>query len=435
MKHRLSLTLIAFVAILISMIGLAPFVLSLTSLSLLVVWIGIPMLLVSTALLRAFVTPWRIWSGWVLGHEIVRPYRAIPTGGWFARLRWIVTDSATWRDLVWVLVNITAGFSLAILTVALLAGSLFYLAYPVLLEVTPYGLFNNPLGLFVLTKSWQGVFMWPVAGVLFGLWWLWAPGLMHGWAALHNSLLGPSKTAVLAGRVAALAASRADTVDSAAREVRRIERDLHDGVQVRLVSLGMSLGLAEEMIDTDPERAKVLISEANAATSGTLQDLRTLVRGIHPPVLADRGLVGAVRAIALDAPMTTSVVVKGFGSTDEAREDVRLEAPVEACAYFAVAETLANVIKHAKSSRVDILVALRTRADHHKSDLHLTITDDGTGGAVVAPGGGLAGVTRRLAAFDGILQVESPRGGPTTITMEIPCEPLSPKTTRSSAKA
>ena len=425
MHSRLSLTLLALVALLVTMVGLAPFVLVVVSLSLVVVWIGIPMLLVTIVVLRAFLTPWRTWAGWVREEPVIRPYRAVPAGGWFARLRWVVTDQATWRDMVWILVNCTAGFVLALLAVVFFLGSVFYLIYPLLLAITPAGVFDNPMGLFVLHEWWQGVYMWPLAAILFGLWWRWTPGLMHGWAAMHASLLGPTKTAVLRGRVAALAASRADTVDSAAREVRRIERDLHDGVQVRLVTLGMSLGLAEELVDTDPERAKALIVEATAATSGTLQELRRLVRGIHPPLLADRGLVGAVRALALDSPIPATVNTTGFGE----EYLVRLDAPVEACAYFSVAEALANVIKHAKAGAITIELFL------DRQQLTVVVGDDGCGGAVVTSGGGLAGVERRLAAFDGTLDLHSPIGGPTRLTMEIPCEPLSPKTTLSSAKA
>lgn len=425
MKSRLALTLLAFVAILVTMFGLVPFVLSIVSLALVVVWIGIPMLLVSVSLLRVFVAPWRTWAGWVRGQKVIRPYRAFPRGGWFARLRWIVTDQATWRDLLWVPVNAAAGFTLALLPVVFLGGATFYFIYPLLLGVTPSGVFGNPLGLFHLNHWWQGVFMWPVAALFFGLWWAWTPGLMRGWAVLQGALLGPTKTAVLMGRVAAIAASRADTVDNAAREVRRIERDLHDGVQVRLVSLGMSLGLAEELVDTDPERAKALIIEATSAATGTLQELRTLVRGIHPPVLADRGLVGAVKALALDSAIPTRISVVGFGENNE----VRLDAPVEACAYFATAEALANAIKHSGAARVTVAITLEP---HH---LVVRFSDDGAGGAQMAAGGGLVGIQRRLAAFDGTLELVSPSGGPTRLTMEIPCEPLSPKTTHSSAKA
>lgn len=425
MKRRLGTTLLAFIATLLTMFSIVPWVLTIVSVPLIVVWVGIPMLLGANVLMRGWVRPWRAWGGWARENPIVVPYRAFPGGGWFARLRWVITDPATWRELVWGLVNITAGFVLCLLPTVFLLGTVFYLIYPFLMYVTPPGVFTNPFGLFELTSWQQGIFLWPAAGVLFALWWSTTPGLMRGWGQIHSALLGPSHAAVLAGRVAALAASRADTVDSAAREVRRIERDLHDGVQVRLVSLGMSLGMAAELMDRDPERARALIDEATAATSGTLQDLRRLVRGIHPPVLADRGLVGAVRALALDAPLETAVEITGFGDDDT----VRLDAPVEACMYFAVAEGLANAIKYAAATR--ILISLDLREDR----LQVLVIDDGLGGAKVTEGGGLAGIQRRLAAFDGILDVASPTSGPTQLTMEIPCEPLSPKTTPSSVRA
>ncbi|MVA74559.1 sensor histidine kinase [Auraticoccus sp. F435] len=421
MNRRLRLTLLGLALACLSMVGLAPWVLSVVALPLFVVWVGMPLFLLATLLVRVLARAGRHWAGWVLQRDIPRPYRARTGGPWWGRLRWVLTDPATWRDLLWVLLNCVAGLTLGLLAVVLLAGSLHFLVYPLLVAVTPAGVFDTLFG-FIQLDGWVQAFaVVPLGVAALGVWWVATPLLLGAWARLTAALLGPTRAAVLAGRVETLSASRAETRDSAAAELRRIERDLHDGVQVRLASMGMTLGLAEELMATDPVRARQLLGEAADATSLTLEELRALVRGIHPPVLADRGLVGAVRALALDAPLRTSVAVEGFG----ADERHRLPAPVEACAYFTVAEALANTLKHAGATRVDILLA------HDGSRLQVVVSDDGVGGASLVDGSGLAGISRRVEAFDGILSLTSPAGGPTHVTMEIPCELSSPRTTPS----
>jgi signal transduction histidine kinase len=339
-------------------------------------------------------------------------------------MRWLLTDPATWRDMLWLLVNCTAGVTLTMLTSSLLLGSAFCLCYPLLLALTSPGMFDAPFGLFTLHRPVDGFGLWIVGAVAFWLWWQFTPWLMRGWALMSAALLEPTRKAVLEGRVAALAASRADTVDSAAAEIRRIERDLHDGAQARLVALSMSLGLADELVADDPDRARVLLAEARQTTATVLQELRDLVRGIHPPVLADRGLVKAVRAMALDSPLPVGVRTTGFGDAEE----LRLPEPVEACAYFVVSEAMANIGKHARARRVEIRLELVDQT------LYASIGDDGRGGARLNAGSGLTGLARRLAAFDGTLTVTSPPGGPTILTMELPCAPQSLKITPSSAK-
>ena len=223
-------------------------------------------------------------------------------------------------------------------------------------------------------------------------------------------LLGREADAELAGRVEQLTQTRADAVDTAAAELRRVERDLHDGAQARLVALGMSLRAAERLIPTSPQAAIALVAEARETSSKALTELRDLVRGVYPPVLADRGLADAVRALALDTPVRTETDIHLPG---------RLEAPVESACYFAIAEALTNVVKHSGAR----LVQIRMRYSGRPAPglLRIEVTDNGTGGADPANGSGLAGVERRLATFDGILAVSSPVGGPTIIVMEIPC--------------
>jgi signal transduction histidine kinase len=216
----------------------------------------------------------------------------------------------------------------------------------------------------------------------------------------------------LSQRVQRLTQTRSDATDTAAAELRRIERNLHDGAQARLVALGMSLRAAEQMMLTSPEAARALVAEARETSSRALTDLRDLVRGIYPPVLADRGLGDAVHALALDTPLPVEVDV------DLPRE---VEMPVAASVYFAIAEALTNAVRHSGARKVQIRVA------HAGGHLRAEIIDDGSGGADPAAGTGLAGVERRLATFDGILAVNSPLGGPTIVVIEVPCALSSPK--------
>jgi signal transduction histidine kinase len=207
-------------------------------------------------------------------------------------------------------------------------------------------------------------------------------------------------------RVQQLTQSRAIAVDSAAAELRTLERDLHDGAQARLIALGMSLSAAERLIPAGSDAALALITEARDSSAQALQELRGLVRGVHPPVLADRGLADAVRSLALDIAIPTHVDIDLPG---------RLEGPVEGACYFAVAEALTNAVKHSGAREI------RIRLEHRRDVLRIEVIDDGTGGADPSRGTGLAGLERRLAAFDGIVAVSSPPGGPTIVAMELAC--------------
>ena len=228
-----------------------------------------------------------------------------------------------------------------------------------------------------------------------------------------GSVFGSGADADLAGRVARLTESRGHAVDAAAAELRRIERDLHDGAQARLVALGMNLRAVERVLPTSPQAALALIGEARETSVRALSELRDLIRGICPPVLADRGLGHAVQALVLDTPLPTALEVDLPG---------RPAAPVESACYFAVAEALANAVKHSGARHAGI------RIQHAEGMLRIEVADDGVGGADPAQGTGLQGVERRLGTFDGIMAVSSPPGGPTMIVMEVPCALLSPKT-------
>lgn len=320
------------------------------------------------------------------------PWRRLRAGGW-------LTDPAVWRDAAWALLT----------GCAVLFSAAAVLLTPIALEVFGRGGRLFPLGIaYGMVMS-----IAPFAA-------LWAaPPVLRLYERGARALLGPTREAELALRVSHLARTRADTIDAGAAELRRIERDLHDGAQARLVALGMLLTVAEQL-KHDPEAIGPLLTEARLSSVKALSELRDLVRGIHPPVLADRGLADAVEATALDLPLpvTFSGALPG-----------RAPAPVESAAYFAVTELLANVVKHAGASHVWIEIG------HSDGLLRISITDDGRGGADPSRGTGLSGTERRLAAFDGVLAISSPSGGPTIVNLEIPCALSSPKTSSSSGTA
>ncbi len=374
---RLRLLLWAFAVTAFAVASLALFIVMVTGIGTVVVWVGLPLLYVVIRAVRPIAAVHRRYVGALLGTPIESPYIKPPAGNLLVRLRAFARDPATRRDAMWLTVNATVGLLLGLLGV--------------------------------------------VEGLLDLLfWWLPRGVFVHVHAHLSRALLAPNEKTRLAQRVQELTESRAETVDTSAAELRRIERDLHDGAQARLVSLGMSLGLAEELLSADPATAKALLAEARASSSEALAELRDLVRGIHPPVLADRGLVGAVQALALASSLPVDI---------QAELPDRLPAPVESAGYFAVAEALANAIKHSGATRIDVRMA------RIGESLEISVTDDGAGGAAPELGTGLRGIERRLSAFDGTLTVESPPGGPTTVAMVLPCASSSPKISPSSETA
>ena len=322
-----------------------------------------------------------------------------------ARARWLATDPAFWRDLLWLPVSVLTGSVLVILPLAMALYGVVFTILPLLgvpVAGIPY------LGALVAHTLLAGL-----GGLVLSLAGIWlAPRLLPAYALTARALLGPTRQAELATRVQHLSQTRSDFIDSGAAELRRIERDLHDGAQARLVAMGMTLDAIEQQLESSPEAARALLAEAKASSIKALSELRDLVRGIHPPVLADRGLGEAVRALALDAPFPVRICLELPG---------RPAAPVESAAYFAVSELLANVSKHAgaREAWVDIR--------HTAERLRISVGDDGRGGAEPGLGTGLRGIERRLAVFDGVLAVSSPAGGPTLVNLEIPCALSSPK--------
>ncbi|WP_225878672.1 sensor histidine kinase [Spongiactinospora rosea] len=301
------------------------------------------------------------------------------------RLNWLLRDPATWRDLAWVVSYAFGGPLLPLLPYGL-AGCGVVLAYGLGASPLAFAAVAGPVALGVLAAPW--------VLRLHGLW--------------LRVLLGPTERSRLAGRVRRLAESRTETVDSQAAQLRGIERDLHDGAQARLVAIGLTLGAAEQLLESDPAAAEAMIVKAQEASAATLAELRRLVRGIRPPVLAERGLVGALRALAVDSPLD----VRLDGDLPEA-----VPAPIESALYFAVSELLTNAVRHGGADRATVTL------NHDDTGLTVVVADDGRGGADPDRGSGLRGIRRRVAAFDGTLALDSPRGGPTTATVTVPAAP------------
>ena len=247
-------------------------------------------------------------------------------------------------------------------------------------------------------------------GFLVGVWAVTTHGYFWpAWVALGLGVALAIHAGVVYGlrahQIEELKESREAAVNVQESELRRIERDLHDGAQARLVALGMSLGMAEEKLQTDPEAARVLLAEARSDALEALEELRDLARGIHPPILSDRGLAAAIEALAARSPVPVGVAVE---------VSTRPAAAVETAAYFVVAEALANAIKHADARRIEISVSQRNGL------LVAEVVDDGRGGAD-GQGNGLAGLAQRVLALDGSLRITSPAGGPTSVRVELPC--------------
>ncbi|MDN5894151.1 MAG: sensor domain-containing protein [Nocardioides sp.] len=374
----LRLTGIALLHVLLFLPSILFLVLTVAGGVLTVLTIGIPLLLVSLPTLHWITDRHREMAAEILGSPV--PANRLPTTGapLIQRLQIWARDPMTWRELAWVLVS-PISFVLSLLTVVLL--------------------------LVVVTGAF---------------WWYGAPHIMRARATIDRILLSQGHTEKLEKRVVDLTESRAASVDHSAAELRRIERDLHDGAQARLVALGMSLGMAEDLFARDPEAALQLVTEARDTTGAALGDLRDVVRGIHPPVLADRGLIGAVQALALDMAVPVMVTADLPG---------RPPAPVESATYFAIAECLANIGKHAAADHAWITLGWTHGV------LAAEVGDDGRGGADVDRGTGMRGVMRRLGAFDGTMRVSSPDLGPTIITLEVPCVLSLPRTMPSSGTA
>jgi signal transduction histidine kinase len=376
-------------------------------------WLVLPAALL--AVRRLAVRTRRLSARWC-GVPIGEAYAPAPPGtrrawwpatslhGYRERMSWLLNDLATWRDLLWLALNTVVGLLLLLVPLTLFCSGIIAFIIPALSSLSWFNGLNHPPPPAFPGNTPLVLFIIGLAMVVAGAWM--APPVLRGYGGLARWVLAPSAQAALERRVAHLARTRSETLDTGAAELRRIERDLHDGAQARLVAMGLTLDAAGRLIETDQAAARALLYEARDASAKALVELRDLVRGIHPPVLADRGLADAVRAIALDSPLRVRVTGTLPG---------RPPAPVESGAYFAVSELLANVAKHSGAAEAD--VDLR----HESGALRVIVSDNGTGGADPSRGTGLRGIERRLAAFDGVLVVTSPAGGPTEAILDVPC--------------
>jgi signal transduction histidine kinase len=355
--------------------------------------VGIPSLAPAIRLARLPVGVDRRRAARRLGEPIPEPYRAGSP----------LKDPATRRDLAWLAIHAATGMLVGALAFGLPLGAVQQVITAFAWPAVPGGI-EGSLGIMV--NSWPRAALTLVVAAAMVAAGLQLPRVARWQARTARKLLAPAPGVVLADRVAELTATRAAALEAHGAELRRIERDLHDGMQARIAAVVLQLGIAGQLYDRDPATARDLLVKAQDTATDALAELRTVVRSIHPPLLSERGLAGAVRALAERCPVPAAVDV---------RSEAGRPAAVEAAAYFVVAEALANVTKHADASRVDITLGGTA------SLLCLEIRDDGRGGADEAGGSGLAGIRRRAEAFDGTLTLTSPPGGPTVLRVELPC--------------
>lgn len=327
-----------------------------------IIWIGIPILMLTTAGARYFGDLERRWLPTMLAAQIPQAQHPPREGNLLRRWRTQLTEPRTWRD-------------------------------------TGYLLLAFPLAVFEFVLAIPSIILVPMA-----IWVVPWVGWLH--ARLAGALLGPPRAQRAERKAQQLQASRARGVDAAEAERRRIERDLHDGAQQRLVSLAMGLGRAKSKLDSDLDAARELLDEAHADAKQAVSELRDLARGIYPAVLADRGLDAALSAQAAKSPIPVHMDVD---------IDPRPPAAVETTAYFIAGEALANIAKHSGATEGHL------RAWRTDDTVTIEISDNGTGGAEIRPSGGLAGLADRAATIDGVVTVVSPLGSGTVIRADLPC--------------
>jgi len=391
-------------------LGIAAFVVVVTGLSLgysllVLALVGLPLLGATLRLASWFAVAERARAGLMLGVRIPAWPAGSRTGyRWGIVPHWrTLGERATWGELGYALLR------LPVSAVAVTLSLSFWSAAVVLLTLPLYNSYLPAGGAKIGDVVFRGSPAMPLSAGIGLVFLLIAPQLTRGFgrldAGLSRWLLGPPSD--LAARVEELAKSRERVVDAAEAERVRIERDLHDGAQQRLVALAMDLGRAKAKFADDPAAAAGLVDQAHAQAKEALTELRNLVRGVHPPVLTERGLDAALSGLAALCPIPVEVHVD---------VPVRPRAAVEAVAYFVVAEALTNVAKHSRASRAKVVV----EGHGFPGTLTVMISDDGIGGAKAASPG-LSGLADRVSGVDGRLSVESPSGGPTIIAAELPC--------------
>jgi signal transduction histidine kinase len=341
----------------------------------------------------------------LLDVDLPEPHPPLTAKNWFIRLWDRVKTPSRWKEIAYLLVKLPASVVTYVLTFVIWAFALALTALPLYVNALPgdtaeFGLFDVGSGPGVLVAALVGL----LGIVVVAPWTTVAFAAFDAWLA--RALLGPSESDRHRADLARLEASRVAAVDSADAERRRIERNLHDGAQARLVGVAMDLGRAEQHFEDDPERARALVAGAHEEAKAALSELRDLVRGFQPAILEDRGLDAALSAIVARNPVPVDIKVD---------ISLRPSASVESAAYYVVAEALTNVAKHSGATKASVSIA--RRGDR----LAIDVTDDGVGGADAARGTGLRGLEDRVRGLGGWMQVLSPAGGPTSVIVELPC--------------
>lgn len=397
---------IALAALVAVVVGVA------VGISTLVIWVGIPLLVAALGIARGFAALERARVRACEQRTLPPTYYRTGSGNRLRRMLAVLGDPQYWRDAAHSVVAFPIKvftWSVAVTWLSVAIGGTGYIFYGWALARTPDN--QTVWELIGIESDTVGVILYTALGLIFVIT---LPHAMRAMAALDASLArgiltnpGAAENAALRARAEQLRLARAAAVEAEATTLRRVERDIHDGPQQRLVRLTMDLEAAQRRMDDDPDEARPLVAEALAQTQEALAELRALSRGIAPPVLADRGLHAALTDAAARCPVPVELEVE-LGGAD------RPSAAVENAAYFVVTEGLTNVAKH--SGAIAVKVSVVRVADV----LHIQVTDDGIGGAHLGKGHGLAGLADRLAGVDGRLDVHSPPGNGTVLSAEIP---------------
>ncbi len=367
--------------------------------------VGIPFTWVTLMIVRGFARIERHRIGSLL-EPIPDAVPVLTSTGWWRRLLERLQTGARWREYAYCVVSLPIGVIAYTVVAAIWSGSLALAVLPAVVGSLP----GDTAKFYFFEASANSGAPWIVAtvgllGLVFASPWVTTSVAKLQWA-IANALLGPTAKERTAMQMMNLETSRAAAVDSAESERRRIERDLHDGAQQRLVALAANLGAARDKLDDEPEVGRRMVADAHDEAKAALAEIRDLVRGIHPVILEDRGIDAALSAVVARSPVPVVLDV---------RVAERPPAAVESAAYFVVSEALTNVARHSGASRATVSIA---RAANR---LVVEIRDDGHGGADASLGTGLQGLRDRVTGLDGTLHVISPQGGPTTISVELPC--------------
>jgi signal transduction histidine kinase len=399
----LVLTFAIWIVIFSTLVTLIALAVGLT-LSIILAVVGIPLFALTLLLMPVIGHVERFRVRLLTGIDIPNPYKKITDELWGDKAKAFLTDGALWRDLLYAIVIFPIGVVEFVIAVVGVSVPLSLLSIPIILQfndeiqVTGFWSVASTAESFVLAGI--GIVLLLLAAYLFVI-------LARAHGIFARWLIGPSDVEALAARVETLSESRSRMVGVSLEDRRHIERDIHDSTQPRLVSLAMTLGMAREKLDTDPDGARALIDSAHQQAKEVLVEIRNLVRGLHPSILTDRGLEAAVPALAGQCAVPVAVSVE---------LDDRPSEAVETTAYYIVAEALTNVAKHSRATEAHVII------QRDNGNLRIDIVDVGVGGASPSPGSGLSGLSDRVDALDGSLEISSPEGGPTRISARLPCE-------------